>query len=170
MTFTTFSILAGANIVLYSIATAWLMLHRDAKLLLFFTLPFKAKWLILGIMGFDLLFLLSHGSFIYFFTYLSSALIAYLFSLLLWNTFSPFEFLKKTEKNILNILNLFKRRKKSKKYHRSKVYDFKTGEPLLDDDEFMDAMLTRISLYGEDILTKKEKRRMKKISEKKSKK
>jgi len=50
----------------------------------------------------------------------------------------------------------------------NKVVDFKTGQPILDDDQFMDAMLARISLYGESVLTPDEKNRMRKISERKS--
>jgi len=57
----------------------------------------------------------------------------------------------------------------AKKPTNVKVIDFQTGQPILDDDPFMDAMLARISLYGEHTLTPTEKARMQKISEKKSK-
>jgi hypothetical protein len=156
----------GGSILIYCTSMAWLMLHSDAKIFLFFTLPFKAKWLILGAMGLNLLGLLSHGSYLYFLTLLGAGIITYLLSLIIWKTHSPFEFLKKAEQKIIYFL---KRKTKHRPFHESKIYDFKTGEPIIDDDEFMDAMLTKISLYGEDFLTKKEKKRMEKISKKKKK-
>ncbi len=58
-------------------------------------------------------------------------------------------------------------KKRQLPYRHSKIYDIKSGEPLLDDDQFMDAMLDQISRYGEESLTPAEKKRMKEISEKK---
>lgn len=158
----------GGTILLYVISMQWLMIHSDAKILLFFALPFNAKWIILGGMGINLLSLLSEGFYLYFSTYLFSAISTYLLCLMIWKIHSPFSFLRKIEKNIFFY---FHKTKKSshKEFQPTKIFDFKTGQPIIDDDEFMDSMLNRISLYGEDILTKKERKRMEKISKKKQK-
>lgn len=168
--FSSSSIFFGGSIIIYVIATAWLMLHSDAKILLFSTIPFKGKWLILGLMAINLISLLTEGAYLHFFVYLSAAFFAYIMALILWRVHSPFQFLKNIELSIINFLHKAERKSQQhKEFKSSKIYDFKTGEPIVDDDEFMDAMLTRISLYGEDILTKSERKRMEKISKKKQK-
>jgi hypothetical protein len=57
---------------------------------------------------------------------------------------------------------------KEKFHSTTKIYDFRSGLPKLNDEQFMDAMLARISRYGKDSLSPEETERMKKISEKKS--
>lgn len=159
---------AGSTILVYAFSMAWLMLHSDAKILLFFTLPFKAKWLVLGAMALNLLSLLSQENYVYLLSYLSSSVLAYLYSLIVWQKQSPFNFLKKMEKAVISLLQKGKiGKRKDNSFHQSKIYDFSTGEPIIDDDEFMDAMLSRIALYGEDILTKEERNRMDEIALKK---
>jgi hypothetical protein len=138
------------------------MLHSNSTILLFFALPFKAKWIVLIIMGFNLFSLISEGSFIYLAACLTSFLLSYLFCLVFWKTYSYFDFLKKIERTIINFFT-----KKDEKSNKSKIYDFTTGSPVIDDDQFMDEMLLKISLHGEDSLTKKERKRMDKISLKK---
>lgn len=161
----------GSNAVLYALSMAWLMLHSDAKIFLFFTLPFKAKWLILGTMAINLLSLLSNEIFSQFFSYLSAAVVAYLYSLFIWQKQSPINFLKKAEQSIINFIHRkkLKKSKKEKVFHQSKIYDFETKKPILDDDDFMDSMLNRIALYGKEILTDEEKKRMDEIASKKTK-
>ena len=136
------------------------------KLLLFFVIPVSVKWLILSFLGFTLLVSLSNTDIPSFFAYLSSSLFSYFFALIIWKTRGPFPILEKFEKKF--VFRIKKKKKKKQTFHESKIYDFKTGEPLLDDDDFLDAMLTRIDLYGEEILTKKEKKRMQEISKKKN--
>ena len=162
-------IFLGGSIIIYAITMAWLMLHSDAKILLFFAFPFKGKWLFLGLMGINLLSLLSNGAYIHFISYLSSAIFSYLISLILWRVHSPFGILKKMELSLMDFLHRFSGKSEGNMFKGSKIYDFKTGEPILDDDKFMDAMLMKISLYGEDTITKKERKRMEKISKKKQK-
>ncbi len=167
MSFSPFFVFAGSTILVYAFSMAWLMLHSDAKILLFFALPFSAKWLILGAIGLNLLSLLSQENYVYFFSYLSSAFFAYLYALLIWQKHGPLNFLKKIEKKLIHIMQKCKiKNKKDKAFHPSKIYDINTREPILDDDAFMDAMLSRISIYGEDILTKEERKRMDEIAKK----
>jgi predicted AAA+ superfamily ATPase len=49
-------------------------------------------------------------------------------------------------------------------YESAKIFDIKTGEAVIGDSEFMDAMLEKISKYGEDALSRKERKRMDMIS------
>lgn len=167
--FSSSSIFFGGSIIIYVIAMGWLMLHSDAKILLFSTIPFKGKWLILGLMAINLISLLSEGAYMHFSVYLSSIFFSYMTALILWKVHSPFLFLKNMEHTIINFLHKAESKAQHRDFKSSKIYDFKTGEPIVDDDEFMDAMLTRISLYGEEILTKSERKRMEKISKKKQK-
>lgn len=51
----------------------------------------------------------------------------------------------------------------------AKIYDFKTGRIVLDDDSFMDACLAKIADTGRDSLSWREKFRMKRISKRKKK-
>ena len=156
-----FYILAGANTIIYSYLIAWVFANPNAEMRLFFTMPFKAKWLILSLLGINLLFALTQFNFVVFVNYFTSAFIGYIFSLIVFQHHSPFTAFVRFEKKVLNF---FKRRKEKP---QSKVYDIKTKEPKLSDEEFMDAMLAKISKKGEKSLTHKEKKRMKEISKKK---
>lgn len=49
----------------------------------------------------------------------------------------------------------------------AQIIDFQTQAPVQTDDEFMDAMLAKVSLRGEDSLSSQEKRRMIAISKRK---
>lgn len=158
--------LSGSSPALYAILIAWVILNPDATLLLFFALPFKARWLLLGLIGANLLIDLSHADWISFSSYLGATLFGYFFSLLAWREQSPFPYLRPFERFLFRTLE---RLRQKKPLHRSpKVYDIHSGSPRLDDDQFMDAMLARISLHGEDSLTPEEKTRMQKISARKS--
>lgn len=97
-------IFAGGNIFLHALAISWLMTHGDAKLFFLPTLPIKAIWIILGIITLNLLSLLSDSHFNYFFAYLTSMAISYLFSLLILKRKSPFKFLSKFETAVLHLL------------------------------------------------------------------
>jgi hypothetical protein len=49
----------------------------------------------------------------------------------------------------------------------SKIFDFKTGKAILNDEAFMDACLKKISEYGREGLTFRERWRMRRISKRK---
>lgn len=159
-------ILSGTTPLIYAFLIAWLMLYPDTKILLFFVFPLQIKHLVVGILGVNLFLDITNGDFILFGTYIFSAILAYFFSLIFFHCNSPFAFLSEFEKKFFH-LRARSRIKKESTYHASKIYDFKTGDPILDDEQFMDAMLTKISLYGEEALTTKERIKMKKISKKK---
>lgn len=164
-------LLAGNSPALYAVLIAWTLLNPRAKLLLFFALPFNATWLLLGMIGANLLLDLSNGQWILFCSYAGACLYSYLFSLIAWRAESWIPFLQPFERfvfrSIERLRHLFQ---KKKTFQHSKIYDFKSGEPVLNDEQFMDAMLARISLYGEETLSPSERARMQKISEQKTRK
>jgi len=158
-------IMAGSTLVIYGYLVAWVIANPHAELRLFFTIPFKAKWLILGLLGINLLFSLTKFDLVGFFTFLTSSLIGYIFGLLVFNHHGPFAFLIRWEKKLFHFIK--KRKEKKSSYHSSKIYDIKTKEQKINDDEFMDAMLAKVSKEGEKSLSRKERKRMRSISKKK---
>lgn len=150
----------GSSPPLYALLTAWVILNPEAELLLFFTLPVKARNLLLGLIGLNLLIDLSRSDWIPLFAFTPAILFAYFFTILACRTRSSFRFLAGFENWIL-------RARSAKPAPQSKIYDIKSGQPNLSDEKFMDAMLARISLHGEESLTPEERKRMQKISEKK---
>lgn len=155
--------LAGSTNAVFAILTAWAMVNPGSQLLLFFSIPFKAEWLILALLGFSLFIDLTTANWVAAVSLIVSVLYAYLFSLIVWRSHSPFPFLRTFERKIFRLLE----KKPKETYHRSKIYDIKSGAPVLDDAQFMDAMLDRISRHGEDSLTPAEKKRMREISSRK---
>ncbi len=164
-----FAVLAGPTSSIIAILIIWAFLNPEQELLLLFLFPVKAKWLSLGIVGVALLVSMSNFQLVYFFLYLFGAIFGYLYGLIAWGVHSPFSFLYKTELAIIRASQKVRSRLPRKKGSaKSKVINIKTGEPD-DDDAFIDAMLEKISRYGENSLSYSERKRMKKISEKKSK-
>jgi membrane associated rhomboid family serine protease len=155
--------LAGSTNAVYAILVAWMMRNPDSKLLLFFTLPFKAQWLIIGLVAFTLFMNITGQNWAASVSLAASVLYAYLFSIIIFKELGPFRFLYSFERSILR---LFEKRK-HESYRHSKIYDIQSGDPVLSDDQFMDAMLEKISRLGQDSLTAAEKKRMKEISQRK---
>jgi membrane associated rhomboid family serine protease len=163
------TVFSGSSAALYGILMTWLMLHPNAEMLLFLTIPFKAKWLVVGLIGANLLIDLSIGDWLNACAYLTAAIVSYFYCVLVWNCKGPFTSLSKLERALIACTRFFRKTPPSFPYPQAKIYDFKTGQAILKDEEFMDAMLTKISLYGESSLTWKEKWRMKRISKNKKK-
>jgi len=159
--------LFGSTPPLYALLTSWILLNPEARVLLFFALPFKARHLLAGLIGLNLLIDLSRTDWLPLFAYLGATLFGYFFTLIVCKTRSPFHFLAPFENGILRLIERVSHLG-GKEVRRAKIYDIKSGEPILGDEEFMDAMLARISLYGEENLSPDEKKRMQRISEKKA--
>ncbi len=153
--------LAGGTNAIYALLVAWMILNPGAQLLLFFAIPFKAYWLIAALIGFSLFVDISASDWIHATALAVSCVYSYLFTLIVWRQQSPFPVLAPFERKILRLLE----RKNKEPYQHTKIFDIKSGEPVLDDDQFMDAMLDRISRHGAESLTAGEKKRMKQISE-----
>lgn len=156
--------LAGSANAVYAILVAWMLLNQGSQLLLFFSLPFKAQWLILGVIGATLAIYIANRYWAGAISLAVACIYSYFFTLIVWRQPGPFFFLRRAEKRIFQFLE---RKKKHEAYTHSKIYDIKSGEPVLDDDQFMDAMLDRISRHGEESLKAAEKKRMKEISKRK---
>lgn len=160
-------VLAGSTNPVFAVLVVWMMLNPGSQLLLFFTLPFKSYILVLALIGISLFFDTTSRDWIGAITLLISCIYGYLFTLFVWRTHSPFSFLHAFERNIFKLFESRKRKKMNKT--QSKIYDIQSGQPISDDDKFMDAMLDRISRHGEDSLTPEEKKRMNEISKKRKK-
>lgn len=157
------AIIAGPLPCRFAILTAWTMLNPYSTLLLFFVIPFKMQWLIAIFIGVTVFVDIAQNQWVHTVSALSSLIFSYLFILILWKQTGPFKILRPFEKSVLRFLE--KRARKKEPYKPSKIYDFKSGRPVLDDEQFMDAMLDQISRLGEDSLTEDEKRRMREISQ-----
>lgn len=139
---------AGNGPAIYALLISWLYLYPQAELLLFMILPIRASWLILGVLFFNLLIDLSRGDWVRVVAYITASLFGYLYGKLLW---------RKKEETATPV------------YHRAKRFDFKTGKAILSDDEFLEAMLSKISLQGKQSLTWHERWRLRRISKKRKK-
>lgn len=162
---------AGATPCIYMLLIGWVFLFPGASLSLFLVMPIRAKWLVFGLIGVNLFLDFSNRNFFYFFVTASALVYAYLYSVLVWEMLGPFQHLHKMEQKLIYL-----KRKLRGQFQRvveveiqpSKVYDFKTGKAIIQDDEFMDACLDKISKKGKGSLTLRERFRMWRISRKKS--
>lgn len=163
--------LAGPIASLMAILTLWTMLHPESEVYLFFFIPLKAKWLLAGVLGTMLLISFSQVNFVYVVLYLVGALSGYFYGILGKNLRGPFiawhDFEDRLTDTFIKLQNFFLRQHKI--VPKSKIYDFDSGENLDSDEKFIDAMLEKISKQGEKSLSWNERRRMQKISERKSK-
>lgn len=154
-----YDILSGPFPSILAIMVIWTLMYPEQEILLFFLIPVKAKWLILGFIG--VLMLVSiPADFLMFILYFFSCLIGYLYGIIAWGLKSPFPVFRPFEGLVLKCVSIFSKKE-------PKVLDISTGEPKLDDDRFVDAMLEKISKKGEHSLSWQERQRMKTISERK---
>lgn len=156
-----FSLIFGTEALLFAIMIPWVMLNPDAQFLIFLTLPALARWIVFGSLGISLLINLSQGDSVGIAHLLSGATTGYLTGLLRWNLRSPFPQMEPFDQWILSWKPPLNRSSTS-----SKIVDFRTGKPVVRDDEFMDAMLDKISQKGSNSLSWRERWKMKRISKK----
>ena len=133
------SLLAGPTPIVFALLAAWARSNPKATLFAFRAAPF-----LLAILGIDLLIQFSRDNWTHLFANGSAALFGIFFPKI---SFA----------------------RKSRTIQHPKIYDIRSGKPVLNDDQFMDSMLGKISRYGENALTAEEKKRMLEISEKKAK-
>lgn len=155
--------LSGATIPLYAVMIAWVMIYPETSLLLFMTIPMKAIWLILGLIGINLFIDAANANWIGSAGIFSSCVFGYLFALVVWKRKSVFGFLHPFETWVLRLID-----RRPPISREPKVYDIHSGKPRLNDEQFMDAMLEKISRSGEQSLTAQERERMQQISKKKN--
>ncbi|KKK95624.1 hypothetical protein LCGC14_2670920, partial [marine sediment metagenome] len=95
-------VFANSTITLYATLIAWMMIvPSDTRIFLFFAIPIKHYWLVLGLIGYNLLSSLSTMQLIPFFAYLSVSLFAYFYAVIVWQRFSPFIHLNKMERRLI---------------------------------------------------------------------
>ncbi|MBA2728515.1 MAG: rhomboid family intramembrane serine protease [Parachlamydiaceae bacterium] len=171
-----YALLAGTGPVILAILMVWTMLHPDSQILLFFFIPVQAKHLLPALLVLLLLINLSQLNFIELIFNFFGLFFGYLYATLVWGLESPYAFTKYPDKwltdigvKISNMSSWFgKGRPLPDK--KAEIIDFHTGKAVMDDDLFMDAILEKISKFGEKSLTWSERNRMKQISKNKSRK
>jgi membrane associated rhomboid family serine protease len=154
--------LVGSSIMLYSYLIAWVITNPYSEIRLFFAIPFRAKGLIVILLGLNLLFDLADGDLVAFCSRTSAAIFAYLYSVIVYKIHSPFSLLVRFEKKLRHPF------RKSDTIEEAKIIDIRTKKAIDNDDQFMDQMLAKIAKEGEKSLSWREKRRMKKISKRKN--
>lgn len=154
--FSSQAVLVGSGPAVNALLIIWAMLHPELDLFFFFLIRLKAKWIVALYLGFALLINLSYGQFIPFLADFFGILYGFIIGRLVWKLPNPYP------------LNLdFAAKKPKRKNEEDKIIDITVFQE--SDDSFMDRMLDKIAQEGESSLTKRERDRMKKISERKSK-
>lgn len=136
------SILFGTTAPIFALLGAFIHLYPHLNFLLYFTFPVKGKFLFLGIIGATSVLDLANHQYVPLWANLSAALFGYLYAYLL---------------------------KKKENSHAlpGKIYDFKTGDAILRDEEFIDACLAKITKLGASSLTIRERYRLNRIAKQK---
>lgn len=174
--FGSYPILSGAMAAVLGIFTVWIMLYPNLELFLFFLIPIKAKWLFMSLVGAILLISLTQFNFPAAILNLSAVFFSYLYAAMFWNLRSPWKETRPMEAALasfgVKVMEILSKLKEASDFtdEQGKFFDIRTGKALFDDDAFVDAMLAKISRYGEKSLTWRERRRLKKISDKKNRK
>lgn len=165
----------SSSTAIFLMLTAWMMMDPERQILLFMVIPVKIKWLVLIFFGGQIFVEFANGHLIDFAGLLTPCIYAWLFALLKWEIKSPFAFMNKFEEKLLRAKKRyskhFQRPRSNVDYAKaSKIFDFQSGEAILDDDSFMDICLAKISREGKSALSLRERLRMRRISKKRSKK
>jgi Rhomboid family len=84
--------LAGGACAVYALLVAWTMFDPNMQLLLFMMIPIRAKYLVLGLLGLNLLLDLSGGAYVYATANVLGALIGYFYAVFGWDLRGPFPF------------------------------------------------------------------------------
>lgn len=167
-----YEMLMGMGAALLILFTVWSMAFPETEILLFFLIPVKVKWMVVGIIAILLLITLTHFDLTHFVLYLSAILIGYAYAVMVQGWYSPFPFTLRFDMWLSGLAAKvrkwmpFKKKGKEVKSTEAKIVDLR-GKPIEDDDAFVDAMLSKISRKGEESLTWTEKRRLQEISKKK---
>ncbi len=159
--------LAGPSTAIYALLTVWAFFNPHQEVLFFLVVPIQVRYLLLAMLGSSLFLDLANGNLLGFTTCLAAVSTGYFFALLKYEIHSPYTFLHDFEQNVINKKRNLFRREKVEVFidpKKSKVYDFKTGRVVLDDADFMDVCLEKISKYGKKSLTLRERFRMFRVS------
>jgi hypothetical protein len=147
------------------------MLHPEAELLLFFVVPILARWMVAGILGMSLLIAISQGHWTAFIYYFIGAAVGYVYAVTVWGWRGPYAFCHPYDRILASwgekVRAAWPFGRVEEASSGAKIFDFRTGRAVLRDDEFMDAMLDKISKRGKGALSWRERWRMYRISQRK---
>ncbi|MFN0064762.1 MAG: rhomboid family intramembrane serine protease [Chlamydiales bacterium] len=146
------SVLIGAGPPIYACLMAWAMICPDLDLYLFLVWRIRAKWLVVILLAIGLLFNFLGLNFATFFANLIAIGWGFLFGKWIWKLPNPYKKEKHydSDEKIIDITRFAKRKEES-------------------DTAFINRMLDKISRFGEDSLSEREKRRMEKIGKRRQK-
>lgn len=167
--------LNGAGPAVFSLLLLWTLFSPENEMLLLGNFTVKLKWLTLSLLGISIALDLSVFNIPSAIAYFAGSLTGYLYGITVCNLegcYPGTRYLDQTVRTVFQKAtdpNRHSKRVDDEIYKNAKIFDIKSGDPLLDDDSFMDAMLNKISMTGEKSLSKKERKRMQDISEKKAK-
>ncbi len=106
-------VFATTSVGVYSTLVAWMMLSpKDMRIFLFFTVPIKLKWIVTGLIGFNLFIDIANLHLINFFSYLTATLVGYFYSVMILTKHSPFKFLYRFERFLIFLFRPKIKRKK----------------------------------------------------------
>lgn len=160
--------LSGPTAPLLALFTAWTFLYPDVELMLFFVLPIRTKWLFAAIVGIIFLLALAQLDLISLFYYFSAISTAYAYCTMVWEIGSPFEITSSFDSKLISLGQRLRKSKGLANPREPKIIDIASGDALQNEDEFVDAMLQKISQKGQNSLTWSERKRLDEISKKKS--
>lgn len=160
--------MSGPTAPLLALYTAWTFLYPDIELMLFFVLPVRSKWLFASILGIIFLLSLAQLDLISLFYYSSAIATAYLYTTMVWQIGSPFQITANLDRKLISWGDRLRKYRGSPQPQGPKIIDISSGSALQDEDEFVDAMLQKISKKGQNSLTWAERKRLDEISKKKS--
>lgn len=146
MPFSQTSLLTGNLTAIYGLLVCWITVSPRTNVILFFALPLKAANLVYAFLGINLFLDLASGNWLYAVSYGSAAIFGFFYG------------------------HLFPEKRSNKQtYTKAKIFDFKTGQAILNDDEFLEEMLSKISIHGKNSLTWREKWRLRLINKRRKK-
>ena len=161
---------AGARTSIYILLIGWVFLFPQVMILLFFIIPVRAKWLVFGWISINLFLDFSNGSFFSFFIGVGAIIYGYCYCIFTWESLSPFYRLHCLDKKMIYLKRkwLYRIRQMIKTQpQRGKIYHLKRAKWIMEDDDFVNACLDKISKKGKQSLTLKEHLRLWWISLKK---
>ena len=91
-------VLAGWTPALYAILVGWMLLNPHAQVLVFFALPMRVKWVVVGAAAITLYLDLTEGHYLQFVASSSAVLFGYFYAILAWDIHSPFAALQRFER------------------------------------------------------------------------
>lgn len=169
----TYSIVSSPTAAIIALCVVWTMFYPDSELTFAYLFPIQARWLLAGALGALIILCITQWDILSLIFYFTAVVFGYLYGIIALGLRGPFDFSKGLDKRISAYGQSVKSKLVSKKYYKdsgAKIVDITSGTTKLDDETFIDAMLTKIIKHGEKSLTRSERRRMDDISAKKAKK